>query len=91
MPREERIERVAVLLVFSTCSSCGLHSSFEGPDHSLLNTLPRKRKQKLVRSQHSSIIKLIACSAMGALAHVTDSEGKHQSLSGEILPHFDIN
>ena len=41
---------------------------------------------------------------MGALAHVTDSKGKvrnedepktsfnqHQSLSGEILPHFDIN
>ena len=46
---------------------------------------------------------------MGALAHVTDSEGKvlrplrsseddpktslnqHQSLSGKILPHFDIN
>ena len=51
----------------------------------------------------------IARSAMGALAHVTDSEGKvriplrssedgpktsfnqHQSLSGEILPHFDIH
>ena len=30
MPREERIERVAVLLVFSTCSSCGLHSSCSG-------------------------------------------------------------
>ena len=34
---------------------------------------------------------------MGALAHVTDSEddpksslNQHQSLSGDILPHFDI-
>ena len=52
---------------------------------------------------------MIARSAMGALAHMTDSGGKvriplrsseddpktsfnqHQSLSGEILPHFDIN
>ena len=54
--------------------------------------------------------KEIAHSAMGALALVSDSEGKflrppvrsseddpktslnqHQSLCGEILPHFDIN
>ena len=40
----------------------------------------------------------IARSAMGTIAHVTDSEGKvrvppeeYQSLSGVILPHFDIN
>ena len=34
----------------------------------------------------------IARSAMGTIAHVTDSEGKvRKPLSGEILPHFDIN